>query len=72
VGTTINRNEVLIDVRRRHSGNDCYYSVQKLLSYRLLYGTVNTRTYKIIILPLFCMDVKLGLLLEERTQITSV
>jgi hypothetical protein len=37
--------------RRLDYGNDCYHSVQNLLSYRLLSKNVKIRIYKNIILP---------------------
>jgi hypothetical protein len=37
--------------RRWYYGNDCYHSVQNLLSSRLLSKNVNIRIYKIILLP---------------------
>jgi hypothetical protein len=46
---------------RLNSGNACYHSVQSLLSSRLLSRTVKVKIYKTIILPLFCIGVKLGL-----------
>ena len=41
-------------------GNACYYSVQNLLSSRLLSKNLKIKIYRTIILPLFCMGVKLG------------
>jgi hypothetical protein len=46
---------------RLNSGNACYHSVQSLLSSRLLYRNVKVKIYKTMILPVFCMGVKLGL-----------
>jgi hypothetical protein len=37
--------------RRLNSGNACYYSVQNLLSSRLLSKNIKIRIYKTIILP---------------------
>jgi hypothetical protein len=37
--------------RRLNSGNECYHSVQKLLSSRLLSKNAKVRIYKTIILP---------------------
>jgi hypothetical protein len=39
--------------RRLNSGNACYYSVQNLLSSRLLSKNVKVKRYKTIILPVF-------------------
>jgi hypothetical protein len=41
-------------------GNACYYLVQNLLSSRLLSKNLKINIYRIIILPVFCMGVKLG------------
>jgi hypothetical protein len=52
LGTTIT-NEILIqeEIKRRlNSGNACYHSVQKLLSYHLS-ENIQIRIYEIIILP---------------------
>jgi hypothetical protein len=46
---------------RLNSGYACYYSVQNLLSSRLLFEIVKIRIYKITIYLWFCMGVKLGL-----------
>jgi hypothetical protein len=53
LGTTVT-NHFLIEEeikRRLNSGNACYYSVQNVLSSRLLSKNVNIRIYKTIILP---------------------
>ena len=41
-------------------GNACYHSVQNLLSSSLLSKNLKIKIYRTIILPVFCMDVKLG------------
>ena len=41
-------------------GNACYYSAQNLLSSKLLSRNLKIKIYRTIILPLFCMGVKLG------------
>ena len=41
-------------------GNACYHSVQKLLSSSLLSKNLKIKIYRTIILPVVCMDVKLG------------
>ena len=53
LGTTLtSNNEVHLEIRRRvNSGNACYFSVQKLLSSRLLSKRLKVRIYKTIILP---------------------
>jgi hypothetical protein len=52
-GTTItNQNLNQEEIKKRlNSGNDCYHSVQKLLSSRLLSNNLNIEIYKTIILP---------------------
>jgi hypothetical protein len=53
LGTSIaNQNFIQEEIKRRlNSGNECYHSVQNLLSSRLLSKNVKVRIYKIIILP---------------------
>jgi hypothetical protein len=46
---------------RLSSENACYHSVQSLLSSCLLSRNVKVKIYKTIILPMFCMGVRLGL-----------
>jgi hypothetical protein len=62
-GTTLtDQNCVREEIKNRlNSGNACYHSVQSLLSSRLLSRNVKVKIYKTIILPVFCMGVKLGL-----------
>ena len=45
---------------RLRSGNACYHSVQNLLSSRVLSKNLKIKIYRTIILPVFCMGVKLG------------
>jgi hypothetical protein len=48
------QNMILEEIKRRlNSGNACYYSVQNLLSSRLLSKNVKVRIYKTIILPVW-------------------
>jgi hypothetical protein len=48
--TVTNQNLIQVEIKRRlNSGNACYYSVQKLLSSRLLSKNVKVRIYKTII-----------------------
>jgi hypothetical protein len=53
LGTTVtNQNLIQEKIKRRfNSGNACHYSVQNLLSYRLLLKNIKIRIYKTIILP---------------------
>jgi hypothetical protein len=52
-GTTLtNQNMIQEEIKRRlNSGNDCYHSVQNLLSSRLLSKNIKIRIHKTIILP---------------------
>jgi hypothetical protein len=45
---------------RLKSGHVCYHSVQSLLSSSWLSRNVKINVYRTIILPFFCMGVKLG------------
>ena len=62
LGTTLtNQNSIAEEIKSRlRSGNACYYSVQNLLSSRLLSKNLKIKIYRIIILPVFSMGVKLG------------
>jgi ribosomal protein S2 len=53
LGTTItNKNLIQEEIKRRmNTGNDCYHSVQNILSSHLLYKKIKIRIYKTIILP---------------------
>jgi len=53
LGTTLtNQNSVQEEIKRRlKSGNVCYYSVQNLLSSRLLSKSLKIKIYRTIILP---------------------
>jgi hypothetical protein len=74
LGTTIaNQNLIQEEIKRRlNSGNACYHSVQNLLSSRLLSKNINTRIYKIIILPVVlygCETWSLTLREEHRLRV---
>jgi len=62
LGTTLTiQNSIWKEIKSRlRSGNACYQSVQNLLSSRLLSKNLKTKIYRTIILPVFCMGVKLG------------
>ena len=62
LGTTLtNQNSIVEEIKSRlRLGNACYYSVQNLLSSRLLSKNLKIKIYRTIILPVFCMGVKLG------------
>jgi hypothetical protein len=50
--TVTNQNLIQEEIKRRlNSDNACYYSIQNLLSFRLLSKDVKIRIYKTIILP---------------------
>ena len=59
--TLTNQNSIPEEIKSRlRSGNACYHSVQNLLSSRLLSRNLKIKIYRTIILPIFCMDVKIG------------
>ena len=62
LGTTLtNQNSIQEEIKSRLKlGNACYHSVQNLLSSSLLSKNVKIKIYRTIILPVVCMDVKLG------------
>ena len=62
LGTTLtNQNSIAEEIKSRlRSGNACYYSVQNLLSSRLLSKNLKIKIYRTIVLPVLCMGVKLG------------
>ena len=41
-------------------GIACYHSVQNILSSSLLYKNLKIKIHRTVILPLFCMGVKIG------------
>ena len=59
--TLIYQNSIQEEIKSRSkSGNACYHSVQNLLSSSLILKNVKIQIYRTIILPVSCMDVKLG------------
>ena len=62
LGTTFtNHNSIQEEIKcRLELGNACYYSVQNILSSSLPSKTLKIKIYRIIILSLSCMGVKLG------------
>ena len=62
LGTTLtNKNCIQEKIKSRLKlGNACYYSVQNLFSSSLLCKKLKIKIYRTIILPVFCMGVKLG------------
>jgi len=62
LGTTLTyKNSIQEEIKSRLKlGNACYFSVENLLSSSLLSKKLKIKIYRTIILPLFCMGVKLG------------
>jgi len=53
------------------SGNACYQSVQSILSFSWLSRSINTKTYRIIILPVVLYGCKSwSLILREERRMT--
>jgi hypothetical protein len=74
LGTTLtNQNLIQEEVKRRlNLGNDCYHSVQNLLSSRLPSKIVKIRIYETIILPVVlcgCETFSLPLRAEHRLRV---
>jgi hypothetical protein len=74
LGTTVTNQNLIQDefTRRLNSGNACYHSVQKLLSYRLVSKDIKIRIYKIIMLPMAlyrCETCSLILTVEHRLRV---
>ena len=56
-----NQNSIAEEIKSRlRAGNACSHSVQNLLSSGLLSKNSKIKIYRTIILPIFCMGVKLG------------
>jgi hypothetical protein len=53
LGTTLtNQNDIHDEIKSRlNSGNACYYSIQNLLSSRLISKNLKIKTYETVILP---------------------
>jgi hypothetical protein len=66
--TLRNQNDIHDEIKSRlNSGNACYYSVQNLLSSRLISRNLKIKIYKTVILPVVLyMGAKLGLSLWGR------
>jgi hypothetical protein len=69
--TSTNQNSIQEEVKSRlKSGNACYYSVQKLLSSRLLSKNSKIRIYRTIILPVVLYGCKTwSLTLKEESRL---
>ena len=62
LGTTLtNQNPIQEEIKSRlRSVNECYYSVQKLLSSRLLSKNLKLKIYRNVILPVVLYGCELG------------
>ena len=74
LGTTLtNQNSIQEEIKSRlNLGNACYYSVQNLLSSRLLSKNLNIKIYRSIILPVVlygCETWSLTLREERRLRV---
>ena len=59
--TLTNHSSIQEEIKSRLKlGNACYHSAQNLLSSSLLSKNLKIKIYRTIILPIFCMGVKLG------------
>jgi hypothetical protein len=76
LGTTLtNQNNTNDEIKSRlNSGNDCYHSVQNLLSSRLISKNLNIKTHKTVILPVVlygCGTWSLTLREEHRLRVSE-
>ena len=63
-----NTNDMREGIKRRiNMGNACYYSLEKILSYRLFSEKLKFKTYKIIILLVVLYGCETCSLLERGT-----
>jgi hypothetical protein len=72
LGTTFtNQNSIQVEIKSRLKlGNACYYSVQNLLSSRLLSKNLKIRIYRIIILPVVLYECEAwSLTLREQRRL---
>ena len=71
--TVTNTNDIREKIKRRiNMGNACYYSLEKILSFRLLSKKLKVNTYKTIILPVVlygCRTWSLTLRVEHRLRV---
>jgi hypothetical protein len=68
LGTTLtNLNDFHDEIKSKlNSGNACYYSVQNLLSSRLISKNLKIKIYKTVILPVVLFGCEIGLSLWGR------
>jgi hypothetical protein len=72
LGTTLkNQNDIHDEVKSRlNSGNACYYSIQNLLSSRLISKNLNIKIHKTVILPVVLCGCKTwSLILREEHRL---
>ena len=63
-----NTNDIREEIKRRiNMGNACYYSLEKISSSRLLSKKLKVKHIKLLYCRLYCMVVKLGLSVWERS-----
>ena len=71
--TVTNTNDIREEIKRRiNMGNACYYSLEKMLSSRLLSKKLKVKTYKTIVLPVVlygCKTWSLTLREEHRLRV---
>ena len=69
--TVTNTNDIREEIKRRiNMGNACYYSLEKILSSRLLSKKLKVKTYKTIILPVVLYGYEaLSLTLREEHRL---
>ena len=71
--TVTKKNDIRQEIKRRiNMGNACYYSLEKMLSSRLLSKKLKVNTYKIIMLPVVlygCETWSLALREERRLRV---
>jgi hypothetical protein len=76
LGTTLtNQSDIHDEIRSRlNSGNACYYSVQNLLSFRLISKNLKFKIYKTVILPVVlygCETLSFTLREEPRLRVSE-
>ena len=69
--TNTNTNDTDEEIKRRiNMGNACYYSLEKILSSRLLSKILKVKTYKTIILPVVLYGCEIwSLILREEQRL---
>ena len=71
--TVTNTNDISEEIKRRiNVGNACYYSLQKILSFRLISKKLKVKTYKTIILPVVLYGCETWYLTLKEKQRVSI